>query len=160
MNKSARNLLFVQTYYVVLALLVAAVIWIVIGNATASFKAGPWTLGGSFPGFCLVWWSLNKTGLLGKLAEAAGQTVKAEILSPSTREHYDKLFAGIESCDYKAFNPPFRIEGDPNTKMYQDALATHAKRYTGRGHKRVPLLRQGKLREGGAVFQAPGRAHR
>lgn len=47
--------------------------------------------------------------------------MKAEIFSPSTREHYDKLFAGIESCDYKAFNPPFRIEGDPNTKMYQDA---------------------------------------
>ena len=97
-------------------------------EATIELKNG-WKLGGPFAGFCLVWWRLNKSGLLGRLAEAAGQTIKAEIISPSTREDYNKLFAGIESCDYKAFNPPFRIEGDPQTNMYQGAIATHAKRY-------------------------------
>ena len=67
------------------------------------------------------------------LTEAEAQKVKkvrAEIMvTPSDTKRYNKLFHGFSDCLFRAFNPPFKVEGEPGDPRFQSALKTHKKRY-------------------------------
>jgi hypothetical protein len=58
------------------------------------------------------------------------QTVRLGlIVTPSTKDEYNRLFNGFVKCDFYAFNPPFRLEGEPGDHIFEETLKTHEKRY-------------------------------
>ena len=119
--------LSIQVVYVVIALSVALILWTFLPEVNeAVFGIGPFRGGGAFAGFAFVWWFLHKTGP----KQAAFEYVQASIiLTPSKKEQYNRLFDGFTNCDFYAFNPPFKLEGEPKDRLFEEALATHEKRY-------------------------------
>lgn len=123
--------IFTQVVYVVIALVVALILWTCLPEVNeAIFSIGPFRGGGAFAGLVFVWWFLHKTGPINVAKLAAGRLIHADvIMAPSKKEEYDALFDGIEDGDYYAFNAPFKLEGDPKDRLFEDALKTHEKRY-------------------------------
>ena len=120
-----------QIVYSGLAILVALVIWGILGEFPSNVKAdlGNWRLGGPFAGFVFVYLLLYRTGLVDRFIEASGKGVKAEVLlTPVSKKAYATLFDGFNNCDYIAFNSPFKVEEAGQTFL-EDALAIHEKRY-------------------------------
>ena len=119
--------LFIQIVYVVIALSVALILWTCLPEVNeAVFSIGPFRGGGAIAGFAFVWWFLHKMGP----KKADFEYVQTDVIfAISKKEHYDALFDGIEDYDYYAFNPPFKLEGEPEDLSFEDALTTHEKRY-------------------------------
>ena len=58
------------------------------------------------------------------------QKVRADIMvTPSDINRYNILFHGFSDCLFRAFNAPFKVEGEPGDPRFQSALETHKKRY-------------------------------
>ena len=129
--------LLTQVIYVLIALAVALVLWTFLPKVNeAVFGIGPFRGGGAFAGFAFVWWFLHKTGSIKEAKQAAKQALRAGIiLTPSKKEEYNALFDGFTNCDFFAFNPPFKVEGEPGDHLFEEALATHVKRYRQGGVK-------------------------
>jgi hypothetical protein len=67
--------------------------------------------------------------LYGRSTDQA-KRVRADImLMPTDPKKYDALFHGFSDCDFYAFNPPFKVEGEPGDARFQAALETHEARY-------------------------------
>lgn len=125
------TVLFTQAIYVFLALSVAMILWTYLPEASsASFEGKQWKFSGAFAGFAFVLIYLNRTGLVKEGRRTAFSPVKAGILlTPSEIKKYNSLFDDFADSDFYAFNPPFRLEGDPGENLFEDALKTHEKRY-------------------------------
>ena len=57
------------------------------------------------------------------------------MITPAKKEDYNVLFDDFEHCDFYAFNAPFKVEGEPGDRLFEEALATHEKRYLEGGVK-------------------------
>lgn len=131
MTSNLKAAVVLQVVYICLAILVALVIWGILGEFGSQVEAdlGKWRLGGPFAGFVFVYFLLLRTGLVDRFIEASGKMVKAEVLlTPVSKKAYVTLFDGYNNCDYIAFNSPFRVEEVGQTFL-NDALAIHEKRY-------------------------------
>jgi hypothetical protein len=131
MSGSLKSAVFVQIVYLALAILVALVVWGILGEyeSTAKVPLGNWRLGGPLAGVVAVYLLLYRGGLVDKFIELSGKTVKAEVLlTPVDTEAYGTLFNGYDNCDYIAFNSPFKVE-EAGQILLDEALAIHEKRY-------------------------------
>lgn len=127
MKKEYWFVLFIQVVYVLMALSVALVLWTFLPEVNeAIFSIGPFRGGGAFAGFVFVWWYLKKVGLTKRILNPVQAGI---LLTPSEKEAYNALFDGFTNCDFFAFNPPFKLEGEPGDHLFEEALATHKKRY-------------------------------
>jgi len=131
MTPNLRAAVVLQVVYAFLAILVALVIWGILGEFDSKVDGvlGKWRLGGPFAGFVFVYLLLLRSGLVDRFIEVSGKMVKAEVLlTPVSKNAYVTLFDGYNNCDYIAFNSPFRVEEVGQTFL-NDALAIHEKRY-------------------------------
>ena len=130
MKRIRKDILLIQSFYVLIALFVALILWLVLPEASqASINIHQWELGGAIAGFAYVFYILNRAGLIEDMIKDAKQKVKAGIKNePNTSKEYNELFDNFIKCDYFAFNPPFKIE-DTGKRFYKEAVKTHAKRY-------------------------------
>ncbi len=132
MKITYKHVIIVQAIYATIALLVALVIWGVLGeydNRVEGSLPDGWRVGGPIGGWVLVWLLLSRQHVIEKLAEAAGVSVKADILlSPTQAKEYSLLFENFNECDYVAFNAPFQVE-EAGDRLYDKALAIHQQRY-------------------------------
>lgn len=137
MKKEYWIVVFTQGIYVLIALFVAWVLWKYLPEVNeAFFTFGPVRGGGAFAGFAFVWWFLYKTGPINAAKLVTIQGIQAGIiLTPSKKEEYNALFGGFKNYDYYAFNAPFKLEGQPGDHLFEEALATHEKRYLEGGVK-------------------------
>lgn len=131
MTSNLKAAVILQVVYLGLAILVALVIWGILGKYDPQIegKLGIWQLGGPFAGFVFVYLLLYRTGLVDLFIKATGKGVKAEVLlTPVSKDAYATLFDGYNNCDYIAFNSPFKVEEAGQTFL-EDAMAIHEKRY-------------------------------
>ena len=129
MKEEYRNIILIQLIYVLIALFVALVLWLIFDDVQANINIHGWELGGAFAGFIFVWLSLRRVGLLDEMMRRAKRTVQAGIkLKPTNKDEYNVLFDGFTNCDFYAFNPPFKLE-ESGDHLYENAIVTHVKRY-------------------------------
>lgn len=67
--------------------------------------------------------------LYGRTTDEARRVRADIVLTPTERKKYDTLFRGFSDSDFYAFNPPFKVEGEPGDSQFQAALETHETRY-------------------------------
>ena len=67
--------------------------------------------------------------LYGRTTDEARRVRADIVLMPTERKKYDALFRGFTDSDFYAFNPPFKVEGEPGDRQFQAALETHETRY-------------------------------
>jgi len=155
MKKEYRFVLLIQLYYILIAMFVALVLWTALPDAVGEvkFSVNQWKFSGAFGGFAFVWLFLRRRGVIESIMKDAAQPIQAGILlTPARKEEYNVLFDGFTDCDFYAFNPPFKVEGEPGDHLFHQAVATHAKRYRDGGVRSRYLFFDGASYERASVF--------
>lgn len=67
--------------------------------------------------------------LYGRAKDEVGGVRADVVFTPTKRKEYDQLFRGFANSDLYAFNPPFKVEGEPGDARFEAALKAHETRY-------------------------------
>lgn len=136
MNEVFWCVLLTQVVYVAIALLTAVILWKALPEVNKAFvKIGPLRASGAFAGFVFVLGFLHNQWPIAEAKRSLQPIQAGVILTPSKKGDYDNLFDGFENCDFYAFNPPFKLEGESGEHLFEVALETHEKRYLEGGVK-------------------------